>query len=107
MVWYMDRANALVLGVCLSVCLVVCSCRGKEKREVHNVCPTTYLPQELDQLYQPLCRDRFFILQELHDEFRNPTERDSSLWSNGWLIRPGSWSLLGGRRLTASSPSGM
>ena len=32
------------------------------------------MPQELDQLYQPLCRDSF-ILQELHDEFRNPTER--------------------------------
>ena len=74
MVWYMDRANALFGGVCLSVCLVVCSCRGKEQRAVHSVCPTTYMPQELDQLYQPLCRDSF-ILQELHDEFRNPTER--------------------------------
>ena len=26
------------------------------------------MPQELDQLYQPLCQDSF-ILQELHDEF--------------------------------------
>ena len=70
----MDRANALVLGVCVSSCLVICSCRGKEQRAVHSVYPTTYMPQELDQLYQPLCRDSF-ILQELHDEFRNPIER--------------------------------
>ena len=36
--------------------------------------PISYLPGELDTLYQPLSRDSF-ILQELHDEFRNPTER--------------------------------
>ena len=36
--------------------------------------PISYLPCELDTLYQPLSRDSF-ILQELHDEFRNPTER--------------------------------
>ena len=66
----MDRTNALVLGVYPLVCLVVCSCRGKEQRAVHRVCPTTYMPQELDQLYQPLCRDSF-ILQELHDELKS------------------------------------
>ncbi len=74
MAWYLDRTNSLFWGVRLLVCLVVCSCRGKEQRAVHRACPTTYMPQELDQLYQPLCRDSF-ILQELHDEFRNPTER--------------------------------
>ena len=79
----MDRINYLVLGVCLSVCLVVCSCRGKEQRAVHRVYPTTYMPQELDQLYQPLCRDSF-ILQEKHDEFRHPVEQ--RLAHSTWIL---------------------
>ena len=36
--------------------------------------PITYLPGELDTLYQPLSRDSF-ILQEKHDEFRHPVEQ--------------------------------
>ena len=34
----------------------------------------SYTPTELDSLFKPLYRDSF-ILQELHDEFRNPVER--------------------------------
>jgi len=36
--------------------------------------PISYLPGELDTLYQPLSRDSF-ILQENHDEFRFPVEQ--------------------------------
>ena len=36
--------------------------------------PISYLPGELDTLYQPLYRDSF-ILQENHDEFRFPVEQ--------------------------------
>ena len=36
--------------------------------------PISYLPGELDSLYQPLYRDSF-ILQENHDEFRFPVEQ--------------------------------
>ena len=43
-------------------------------QKLRSKVPINYLPAELDTLYQPLSRDSF-ILQELHDEFRNPTER--------------------------------
>ena len=50
---------------------------GNKKTSIQKLrskVPISYLPAELDTLYQPLSRDSF-ILQELHDEFRNPTER--------------------------------
>ena len=43
-------------------------------QKLRSEVPISYLPAELDTLYQPLSRDSF-IIQELHDEFRNPTER--------------------------------
>ncbi len=59
-----------------AACLLACTNGRREQASgLHsNVHPQSYMPEELDSLYQPLCRDSF-ILQELHDEFRNPTER--------------------------------
>ena len=51
--------------------------------------PITYLPGELDTLYQPLSRDSF-ILQEKHDEFRHPVEQQfpmkQRLAHNTWIL---------------------
>ena len=41
------------------------------KQKFRSKVPISYLPAELDTLYQPIYRDSF-ILQELHDEFRYP-----------------------------------
>ncbi len=59
-----------------AACLLACTNgrRGQTSGAPTRVHPQRYMPKELDSLYQPLCRDSF-ILQELHDEFRNPTER--------------------------------
>ena len=50
---------------------------GNKKTSMQNLrlkVPISYLPGELDSLYQPLYRDSF-ILQEKHDEFRHPVEQ--------------------------------
>lgn len=72
------RMQTRVLQIC---CLVMgfLACTSHNSQQVQQVplpevFPISYTPTELDSLYQPLCRDSF-ILQELHDEFRNPTER--------------------------------
>ena len=59
-----------------AACLLICINGRREQTSgaPSRVHPQNYMPKELDSLYQPLCRDSF-ILQELHDEFRNPTER--------------------------------
>ncbi len=43
-------------------------------QQLRSKVPISYLPGELDTLYQPLSRDSF-ILQENHDEFRFPVEQ--------------------------------
>ena len=43
-------------------------------QQLRSKAPISYLPDELDSLYQPLSRDSF-ILQEKHDEFRHPVEQ--------------------------------
>lgn len=58
----------------------LCSCTQKkqtQKVEIplsDSLRVVSYMPTELDSLFKPLYRDSF-ILQELHDEFRNPVER--------------------------------
>ena len=66
------RMQTRVLQICcLIIGFLACTSHNSQLPEVF---PISYPPTELDSLYQPLCRDSF-ILQELHDEFRNPTER--------------------------------
>ena len=43
-------------------------------QQLRSKVPISYLPDELDSLYKTLYRDSF-ILQEKHDEFRNPVEQ--------------------------------
>lgn len=72
----MNILTGTICAVCFSSCLF--SCIGGSQKQTSErsskSCPISYMPSELDSIYQPLCRDSF-ILQELHDEFRNPTER--------------------------------
>ena len=51
--------------------------KGNKKtsmQQLRSKVPISYLPGELDSLYKTLYRDSF-ILQEKHDEFRNPVEQ--------------------------------
>ena len=51
--------------------------KGNKKtsmQQLRSKAPISYLPDELDSLYKTLYRDSF-ILQEKHDEFRNPVEQ--------------------------------
>ena len=51
--------------------------KGNKKtsmQQLRSKVPISYLPDELDSLYKTLYRDSF-ILQEKHDEFRNPVEQ--------------------------------
>ena len=56
------------------------SCHSHERnkktsmQQLRSKVPISYLPDELDSLYKTLYRDSF-ILQEKHDEFRNPVEQ--------------------------------
>ena len=56
------------------------SCHSHERnkktsmQQLRSKVPISYLPGELDSLYKTLYRDSF-ILQEKHDEFRNPVEQ--------------------------------
>ena len=56
------------------------SCHSHERnkktsmQQLRSKAPINYLPDELDSLYKTLYRDSF-ILQEKHDEFRNPVEQ--------------------------------
>ena len=73
----MNRVTKVFLIVCLLMSLLACLNYNKHllsQETQKKTLPISYLPAELDTLYQPLSRDSF-ILQELHDEFRNPTER--------------------------------
>ena len=73
----MNRVTKVFLIVCLLMSLLACLNHNKHllsQETQKKTLPISYLPAELDTLYQPLSRDSF-ILQELHDEFRNPTER--------------------------------
>ena len=74
----MNTFIRLLITVWLLLGFISChSHEGNKKismQKLRSKVPITYLPGELDTLYQPLSRDSF-ILQELHDEFRNPTER--------------------------------
>jgi len=60
--------------------LGVISCHSHEgnkkesMQQLRSKVPISYLPDELDSLYKTLYRDSF-ILQEKHDEFRNPVEQ--------------------------------
>lgn len=72
----MNRFTKVFLTLWLLMSLLACLNHNKHllSQETQKTLPISYLPSELDTLYQPLSRDSF-ILQELHDEFRNPTER--------------------------------
>ena len=58
-------------------------------QKLRSKVPISYLPGELDSLYQPLSRDSF-ILQENHDEFRFPVEQQfpmkQRLAHNTWIL---------------------
>ena len=48
--------------------------KKKSMQQFRSKVPISYLPDELDSLYKTLYRDSF-ILQEKHDEFRQPVEQ--------------------------------
>jgi lipoprotein len=72
----MNIFRGIIYAMGFAACLLICINGRREQTSgaPTRVHPQSYMPKELDSLYQPLCRDSF-ILQELHDEFRNPTER--------------------------------
>lgn len=81
----------LLLIVFLLPSLLTCSSSPKEtsSQMLQELHPKSFLPIELDSLYQPLYRDSF-ILQENHNEFRHPVEQlfpmKQRLAHNTWIL---------------------
>ena len=74
-----------------AACLLACTNgrRDQTSGAPSRVHPRSYMPQELDSLYEPLYRDSF-ILQEKHDEFRHPVEQqfpmERRLAHDTWIL---------------------
>ena len=74
----MNSFIRILITVWLLLGFISCHSHERNKKtsmqQLRSKVPISYLPDELDSLYKTLYRDSF-ILQEKHDEFRNPVEQ--------------------------------
>ena len=87
----MNIFRGIIYAMGFAACLLICINGRREQTSgaPSRVHPQSYMPKELDSLYQPLCRDSF-ILQEKHDEFRHPVEQqfpmERRLAHDTWIL---------------------